>query len=215
MPGFTPWQWQTLALTEVMPLLRRGEFATVSAAPGAGKTKFSLWVLRQLFDADIVGRVVIFVPTAHLRTQWADDGKAMGVFLGTEGVSHKPSQDGVVVTYHALNNAEQLDQLARDAEAVPTLFILDEVHHLAHNIADGGAGVWAVGINRLVGTVEHPRHPVLNLSGTLFRSNLSPMPLRCVKRYSGKGDTTLHDAPPVRCGQSAVSAGGPPGGITW
>ena len=40
-------------------------------------------------------------------------------------------------------------------------------------------------------------------------------PYSAVKRYSGKGDTTLHDAPPVRCGQSAVSAAGPPGGITW
>jgi hypothetical protein len=40
-------------------------------------------------------------------------------------------------------------------------------------------------------------------------------PYSAVKRYSGKGDTTLHDAPPVRCGQPAVSAAGPPGGITW
>ena len=39
-------------------------------------------------------------------------------------------------------------------------------------------------------------------------------PYSAVKRYGGK-DATLHDAPPVRCGQPAVSAAGPPGGITW
>jgi hypothetical protein len=38
-------------------------------------------------------------------------------------------------------------------------------------------------------------------------------PYSAVKRYSGKGDTTLHDAPPLR--QPAVSAAGPPDGITW
>jgi superfamily II DNA or RNA helicase len=168
---FEPRRWQQEAMGAVLPQLRGGEFATVSAAPGAGKTLFAAAVYRQLADAGDVGRVVVFVPNANLRTQWADDVKQLNVFLHTKGTTEKRSYDGVVLTYHTLSDAFQVQQIMADAEEEPTLFVLDEVHHLAKD-QSGQAGSWAVNIGRIVGSDDHPRHRVLNLSGTLFRSNM-------------------------------------------
>ena len=168
---FEPRRWQQEALQAVLPQLRGGEFATVSAAPGAGKTLFAASVYRQLADAGDVGRVVVFVPNANLRAQWADDVRQLNVFLNTKGTTEKRNYDGVVLTYHALSEAVQVHQIMSDAEEEPTLFVLDEVHHLAKD-QSGQAGSWAVNIGRIVGSYDHPRHRVLNLSGTLFRSNM-------------------------------------------
>jgi superfamily II DNA or RNA helicase len=164
-----PRDWQREAAPEVLPLLRRHEFATVSAAPGAGKTWFSAWIYRQLADMGDVARIVIFVPNTHLRKQWQSEVKSLNVFLQTKGTTEGKSYDGVVLTYHSLSDARQVEQIIKDAEEQPTLFILDEVHHLAKS-PGGNAGSWAVSIRRIVGSVERPLHSVLSLSGTLFRS---------------------------------------------
>jgi superfamily II DNA or RNA helicase len=170
LPAFTARRWQNAALPKILPKLRHGEFATLSAAPGAGKTLFTAWTYRQLSDSGDVARLVVFVPNSHLRTQWADEVKALSVFLGTKGTTEKASYDGVVLNYHALSDPVQAQQIIDDADEQPTLFVLDEVHHLAQRHG-GEAGAWAVNIARIVGTVDQPRHRVLNLSGTLFRSN--------------------------------------------
>ena len=57
-------------------------------------------------------------------------------------------------------------------EETPTLFVLDEVHHLAID-KEGKAGMWAWGISKIVGTRTKPLHAVLNMSGTPFRSDES------------------------------------------
>ena len=169
---FEPRNWQREALPEVLPKLRAGEFATVSAAPGAGKTLFAGWTYRTLSDRGDIARIVVFVPNANLRTQWADVIKTLNVFLDIRGTTERRNRDGVVLTYHALSDPTQVNQLIEDARVTPTLFILDEVHHLA--MAKGGeAGAWAVNIGRIVGSVDRPEHAVLNLSGTLFRSKPS------------------------------------------
>ena len=115
MPIFEPRRWQREAVDRVLPLLRAGEFATVSAAPGAGKTLFASWVYRQLVDGGDIGRLVVFVPNANLRTQWADEAKALNVFLHTRGTTERRGYDGVVMTYHALSDAVQVQQIIADA----------------------------------------------------------------------------------------------------
>ncbi|MEQ4205789.1 DEAD/DEAH box helicase family protein [Actinopolymorpha sp. B9G3] len=175
LPAFEPRTWQMEAMPKVLRQLRGGatgvgEFATVSAAPGAGKTLFAGWTFRNLAITDDVERVVVFVPNAHLRGQWADVLKSLNIFLATKGTTEKRSYDGVALTYHALNDPVQVQSIIDDAEDRPTLFILDEVHHLAKG-QQGEASAWAVNIARIVGSIDRPRHRVLNLSGTLFRSN--------------------------------------------
>ncbi len=166
---FIPRAWQVEALERIKPLLISGEFATLNAAPGAGKTKFTAWIFVMLREIGVAGRMVVFGPTANLRKQWRDECKPFGIFLHPDSVTERPGEDGVALTYAALADPSRLDQLITDADATPTLFVLDEVHHLAKS-QGGQAGAWAVNIGKLVGTPDRPLHPVLNLSGTLFRS---------------------------------------------
>ena len=170
LPAFEPRAWQAEALPDVLAVLRAGEFATVSAAPGAGKTLFTAWAYRNLAKTSDVARIVIFVPNANLRTQWEQNVKRLNVFLDIRGTTERRNRDGVVLTYHALSDPVQVQQIIDDAAAMPTLFVLDEVHHLARS-QGGEAGAWALAIARIVGDIRNPAHPVLNLSGTLFRSN--------------------------------------------
>src|SRR5574342_987244 len=182
---FTPREWQAEAFPLVMPKLRAGEFATVNAAPGAGKTKFSGWVAQALAATNDVVRVVVFVPTTHLRKQWKEDLAAFGFFLDLDTVTERRGNNGVVLTYHALSDPSKVEQILADADEQPMLFVLDEVHHLAVD-RGGEAGAWAVQIGRIVGTVDAPTHPVLNLSGTLFRSK--PTQQISTIKYTKVGD---------------------------
>jgi superfamily II DNA or RNA helicase len=172
IPNFIPRHWQQEALPTILRILRAKQFATVNAAPGAGKTAFSAWALENLFATEDVVRVVIFGPNTHLRNQWKDELAERGLFIRSDSVSERRDEDGVVLTYHALLDPAKLQQMIDDAAARPTLIVADEVHHLAKD-PGGQAGAWAVNFSRLVGTIENPLHPVLNLSGTLFRSKKS------------------------------------------
>ena len=188
-PVFDPRRWQRDALAAVLANLRGEQFATISAAPGAGKTLFAAWVYRNLADTNDVSRLVVFVPNRHLRQQWADDVKVLNIFLETKGTTEHRHSDGVVLTYHALSDARQVQQIITDATDTPTLFIFDEVHHLAK--AHGGeAGAWAVNTARVVGCLESPLHRVLNLSGTLFRSR--PDERIATIRYEQVGKKDCH-----------------------
>ena len=167
--AFIPRTWQLEALPEVLPVLRAGEFATLNAAPGAGKTLFTAWVYRNLAAMGDRHRLVVFVPNANLRDQWVDEVPKLGIYLDANGTSERRSRDGVVLTYHVLSDPIQVEQIMADAANTPTLFVLDEVHHLGMR-QGGEAGAWSVNIARVVGTIDQPIHPALNLSGTLFRS---------------------------------------------
>lgn len=166
---FQPRRWQREAMDIVVPILRAGEFATVSATPGAGKTLYGGAVYRQLRDIGDVGRLVTFVPNTHLRRQWAEEVRALNIFLRADAITEGDREDGVVLGYQHLSDSRCVEQIIRDAAETPTLFILDEVHHLAKD--PSGAGAWAVAVHRLVGDYDRPLHRTLNLSGTLFRSN--------------------------------------------
>jgi superfamily II DNA or RNA helicase len=172
LPNFVPRQWQAEALPVLLPILRRRQFATLNAAPGAGKTAETAWIYENLQSTEDIQRIVVFVPNGHLRKQWKDELEKRGIWLRTDSVSERHDENGVVVTYHVLSDPAKLQQLIADAEARTTLIIADEVHHLAKS-PGGEASVWAVAFARLVGTLENPLYPVLNLSGTLFRSNKS------------------------------------------
>lgn len=194
LTDFTPREWQAEALPYILPILRGGAFATASAAPGAGKTFFGGWCYQQLAATDDYARMVWFVPNGSLRKQVRDELESMGIYLDTESVTERPGRDGVVLTYHTLSDPAKLEQIIRDADQAPTLFTLDEVHHLAIEKA-GKAGMWAWGISRITGTVDRPLHPVLNMSGTLFRSDESERisTIRYRKGLDGSQIETLAD----------------------
>ena len=164
--------WQAEAAPVVLRRLRAGLMATVAACPGAGKTLFSAHVANELAAAGDIDRVVVFAPTTTVRQQWVQSFARLGIHLDAEpryGVERR-GYAGAVFTYHALTNDETVHALHASVEDGRTLVLLDEAHHLGLD-ESGTHTAWSARIARIAGTTSAPRTPVLNLTGTPFRSS--------------------------------------------
>jgi superfamily II DNA or RNA helicase len=167
LPTLRRWQIEALAKFEAQ---QDPDFLAV-ATPGAGKTAFALMAARRTLIARRASRVVVIVPTAHLKVQWADAAEGFGLLLEPQWRSReKLPQDmhGVVVTYQQAAAAPHA--IARIAQRA--IGILDEVHHAAESQAWGDA-------------IQHGLSAAsrrLSISGTPFRSDDCAMPFI---RYAG------------------------------
>lgn len=188
--------WQSDALRKL--IRSNGDFLTV-ATPGAGKTTFALTAAQRLIDRGEVLRIIVVVPTAHLRKQWAGAAGKLGIqldyrFANGVGAIAK-DYDGVAVTYATVAAQPQLwRKLTADTA---TMVILDEVHHAGEddNLSWGPA---------LKTAFEHAVRRVL-LSGTPFRSDGNRIPFvtydengRCVAGYNYDYGQALADRTVVR-----------------
>ena len=72
-------EWQQAALSQYFDA-DPDDFLAV-ATPGAGKTTFALTLARRLLDRRAVNRIIVVVPTEHLKHQWADAASRMGIAL--------------------------------------------------------------------------------------------------------------------------------------
>jgi len=169
-------EWQLEALDVVIDKLRHGA-ATVSAAPGAGKTFFAGLVFERLHELDVVDRMVVLVPRRTLVKQWAAAlAKDRYLELRPDAAYERPhsNQIGVIATYQSLLNREQRQNHREQITQSRTLLVLDEVHHVGEPAGPGRlVPAWAQFVRDLAGTVEPPDlhvTAVLNLSGTLWRS---------------------------------------------
>lgn len=162
-------QWQAQALPVILRRLWQAGFATLHAAPGAGKTLFGGAVFQQLHNVGLAGRLLVVVPNLAIVEQWREALGMMRIHLDTQprdGVIEHPDTVGAVVTYHVLPNSAAAQ--ATRIERTPTLVILDEVHHIAEHAS------WGKAVRRMIGDIANGTvHPaaVLNMTGTLFRSN--------------------------------------------
>ncbi|MGP6173014.1 DEAD/DEAH box helicase [Corynebacterium sp. A21] len=169
--------WQRQALTKYLAQ-RPKDFLAV-ATPGAGKTTFALRVATELIEDRTVDRIIVVVPTEHLKMQWSQAAARVGLSLDprfSNSDAINPAYQGVVVTYaqvsmhpfkhHAISTAKR------------TLVVLDEVHH------GGDAKSWGDGIREAYNDVEHR----LALTGTPFRSDDSAIPF---VRYIEDGEGHL------------------------
>ncbi|VEH79781.1 Type III restriction endonuclease, res subunit [Corynebacterium kutscheri] len=157
--------WQRKALTKYL-MTNPKDFLAV-ATPGAGKTTFALRVATELTTRRTVDRVIVVVPTEHLKVQWAAAAARVGIsldpnFRNSDAVN--PQYDGVVVTYAQV--AMHPFKHYAVATAKRTLVILDEIHH------GGDAKSWGDGIREAYADAERR----LALTGTPFRSDDSPIP---------------------------------------
>lgn len=162
--------WQTRALS-AFASSREPDFLAV-ATPGAGKTTFALTAARGLLEAGAAKRLVVVVPTQHLKTQWASAADAFGLHLEpawSGGAGRLPADlHGLVTTYQQVASSPRaLRALTRDA-----FVVLDEMHHAGESRAWGDACLLAFS--------EAPRR--LSLSGTPFRSDTQAIPF---VRYVG------------------------------
>jgi superfamily II DNA or RNA helicase len=165
---FRAWQKEALAKLESRV---HSSFLAV-ATPGAGKTTFALGAMRRALIRREVRRLVVVVPTQHLKLQWALAAERFDIHLDPEWSSSDgtlPSDvHGIAVTYQQVAaNPRTLRQLVAHA-----FVVLDEIHHAAD------ARSWGDGIRH-----AFERAPVrLCLSGTPFRSDQSAIPF---VRYVG------------------------------
>ncbi|MEO7667962.1 MAG: DEAD/DEAH box helicase family protein [Polyangia bacterium] len=156
------WQSEALARFEESP---RNSFLAV-ATPGAGKTTFALTAVQRALIARRAHRVVVVVPTQHLKQQWAHAAEPFGLHLDPDwspGYGTLPSDvHGIVVTYQQVaTNPSALRPMVRGAFAV-----LDEIHHA------GESRVWGDSVRT---AFEHSAYR-LCLSGTPFRSDQNTIP---------------------------------------
>jgi superfamily II DNA or RNA helicase len=163
------------APTAVTPYLRRWQIRAlqryseadsrdflVTATPGSGKTTFALTLAGRLLAQRIVHRVIVVVPTDHLRGQWADAAARLGLWLDPDlPNSVGPVREGTLgyVATYAQVAAKPLLHRNR-AEARPTLVIMDEIHHAGDGLT------WGDGLREAFDTAKRR----LGLSGTPFRT---------------------------------------------
>jgi superfamily II DNA or RNA helicase len=167
-----PREWQLAALDGIVEKIMKTGAATVSAAPGAGKTVFSGLVFEALREIGVVDRMLAFVPRRGLVTQWVDSmAKQRHLQLKPNSPIERTGQVGAVVTYQSLNNRDALDAHRTQVAHKRTLLVLDEVHHVGEPIG-GSLPTWARNVAALAGDIEGELNVtgVLNLSGTLWRS---------------------------------------------
>lgn len=165
-------KWQERALLEFRSWLLTQQDPNlgflVEATPGAGKTRFSIEVARQLMQAGRVERIVIAVPTRRLETQWAEVFATVGININpywqAANGSLPADEHGCAVTYGEIGYAAQ--SYRHLTAQRPTLVILDEVHHCADEKTWGNAVRMAFG----------PASVKLLLSGTPFRSDNNAIP---------------------------------------
>ncbi len=156
--------WQKLAL-ERFGAAGSSDFLAV-ATPGAGKTTFALAAARLVLARDEARQLIVVVPTAHLKRQWARAAAALDLHLETSWApgTRQVARDmhGMVTTYQQVaSQARALAGVARDA-----FVVLDEVHHAADDRAWGTALRMAFS----------PAARRLSLSGTPFRSDTVAIP---------------------------------------
>lgn len=158
--------WQAAAFDRYLRSKSR-DFLAV-ATPGAGKTTFALTVAAELLTRGVVSAVTVVAPTEHLKTQWSDAAGRVGIQLDpkfSNAVARTSADyDGVAVTYAQVAARPELHR--HRTEAVPTLVILDEIHH------GGDSRSWGDGIR----VAFDPAVRRLALTGTPFRSDTIPIP---------------------------------------
>src|SRR5215471_6459025 len=163
-PRVTPRAWQLDALVPIARRIIRDGDATLSAAPGAGQTYTTLR------DLDVVDRLVVIVPRVALVDQWAEAlAGACHIQLKPGSPVARRGQDGVVVTYQSLLSRDTIEALLSHPYHARTMFTFDEVHHAGEGLS--GQLAWGRAIGELVGDLDHLTAKVLNMSGTLWRSN--------------------------------------------
>jgi superfamily II DNA or RNA helicase len=170
-PRITPREWQLAALDPIVRRITRDGAATLSAAPGAGKTVFAGLTYETLRENDVVDRLVVLVPRLALVEQWVEAlATACHIQLKPGSTVTRRGQEGVVLTYQSLLNRDTIEALLAHPHHARTLFVFDEVHHAGEHV--GGQLAWSRAITELVGDLDNLQvNGVLNMSGTLWRSD--------------------------------------------
>lgn len=132
----------------------------LAALPGSGKTRAANTVAREYRDTFAASKIIVVVPSRHLRHQWRKAAATKGVQLASKDFSGSLIDfDGVVTTYDAVHANRQLYK--RLCNKHPCFVIFDEIHHAAERKA------WGDAISFAFESADRRLH----LSGTPFKSD--------------------------------------------
>lgn len=160
--------WQEEASDKCFEKYQNGcDSFLATATPGAGKTTFALRIAHKFIQLGWAKRVVIAVPTDHLKTQWAKSAAEYGIKIDPNVSNEKGIETrdfhGMAVTYAQLGLNPEIHK--RYVNQFDTLVILDECHHAGESLT------WGSGVQAFENSVFK-----LLLSGTPFRSDNNPIP---------------------------------------
>jgi superfamily II DNA or RNA helicase len=146
---------------------QRPQDALFVATPGAGKTRFAARLAHALLNDQSVVRVIVVVPREHLKSQFARAmaGACIQLDHRFRNSDRTLASDfhGAVATYPQVAAAPgAFAALTR----VPTLVVLDEIHHA------GEQATWGQALRDAFGAARRR----ISLSGTPFRSDGAPIP---------------------------------------
>lgn len=145
--------------------------------PGAGKTFFAGKVAHTGLTTGKYDFVIIAVPTALLKEQWAAKMSELGIIIQPRYEAGNPISSGyhgIAITYADLLNKAGL--LRMWCERYPTLVIMDEPHHLCGEKSWGNAAIRAFELAKAR----------LLITGTAWRSDNERIPF--VDYSSGQGE---------------------------
>lgn len=186
-----PWaidlrRWQEQAFKAYLSSEKENFLA--NATPGAGKTIFGLRIAHHELTSGLAIRILIVTPSENLRSQWAKEAARVGINLSTDyNAMFDLASDyhGVVTTYQtiAARHGKPAEAFRKYTGILPTLGILDEVHHVGESLS------WA---NGLVEAME-PCVRRLIITGTPFRSDNNPIPFVTYKIATDGGRECVPD----------------------
>ncbi len=155
--------------------------ALIVATPGAGKTRFAARLAHAVLAERRARRIFVVVPREHLKAQTASAMAQAGIRIDHrfENAAGALASDvhGAAITYQQIAAAPHLYKRLTN---VPTLVVLDEIHHA------GDAASWGAALKEAFGSAAHR----ISLSGTPFRSDGSAIPFvlyqrgECIPSYS-------------------------------
>jgi superfamily II DNA or RNA helicase len=157
--------WQTEAF-DTWSATRPSD-ALIVATPGSGKTRFATRLAHAVLSDRSVVRTIVVVPREHLKSQVSRTMAGALIQLDDRfrnaDVALASDLDGAVVTYQQVAAAPRVfAALCR----VPTLVILDEIHHA------GEEASWGQALRDAFGGARYR----VSLSGTPFRSDGAALP---------------------------------------
>lgn len=176
--------------------------------PAGGKTILALLIAHKAFEAGDINRIVIVVPSDHLKQQWTDEAVKIGIHLdparkNRDGLETSDFH-GVAVTYQQVARASGLHRMGcADSK---TLVVFDEVHHAGEDRDWGKEMQYAF---------DRAAFRLL-LSGTAWRSETSPIPYVNYEDGVSKADYPYRYADALADGVNApISFRSFNGEITW
>ena len=175
-------EWQGLAKEKIRVKVTEGgkDFLCV-ATPGGGKTNLALAFAREALEAGFAHRVVVVVPTDHLRKQWAQNaalnfGLDLDPYFKNDAGREAPDYDGVVITYAQLGKDPLIHKY--NTERAKTLAIFDEIHHAGDSLS------WGQGVLTAFESAVFR----LEMSGTPFRCDDAKIPFITYENEVSKAD---------------------------